>query len=106
MTDFRVVPDALRTQAKELESTSGHYLTSSRYVADNRMGAYVLGVHGRDVATVFNDQLLLAVESKLKQTQKSIQEAAEKIAYVAWVFENKDYEYYQKFGYQNERLGN
>ncbi|MFI9509246.1 type VII secretion target [Nocardia sp. NPDC052566] len=104
MTDFHVVPQALRTQANEIINTAGHYNLAANYVGDHRMPPLTLGIFGKDVASIFND-VATNVHDKLDKGKKSIQSAGEGISTCATNYENVDAQYYREFGYIDEMLG-
>lgn len=105
MTDFRVVPQALRDQAEEVAETAGHYLTASGKLRERRMTDAILGSLCGTIPNLFNE-VLDDVSGKLERGSTQIQQAADALRVCATHYEAVDQYYYQQFNYIDERAGN
>lgn len=106
MTDYRVVPEALRDMATEYQDAGDEW---GRLVAvldgaaaelrDDSLG--LLGQVANFVST-YNDART-AMLKELRQAQQALSDAGDTLGDVARHYEDKDFEYYRKFGYIEER---
>jgi hypothetical protein len=104
VTDFHVVPEALRLQAVEIKNCADHYYSAANEIGAQRMGSRALGIFGDDITRMFND-VLTDVEDKLRAGQRTIKSAGDGLDICATHYEQVDNDYYRKFGYIDDELG-
>ncbi|WP_028479131.1 hypothetical protein [Nocardia sp. CNY236] len=104
MTDFHVVPAALRLQAEEIRQASGHWGSAADWIEKNNLTEDSLGYFGKSIVQTFN-QVAADVSDKLRQGKRAIESASDGIDLCANHFESLDAEYYRRFGYIDEKLG-
>lgn len=107
MTDFRVVPAALKLDADRVRVASDYWATAHLAILNGLpMNEIALGKESSALKIVqtFNECAeKLCV--KLVDGANAIDGAADKLTAVAQHFENVDAEYYRQFGYIDEGLG-
>ncbi|MFC6011528.1 hypothetical protein [Nocardia lasii] len=107
MTDFRVAPDALRTEAERVREAAGWWETAHLGILNvSPMPQDALGNWevAKNIVKTFNT----SAESlciKLKDGTASIDKAADAIGVAARHFENEDAEFYRQYGFIDEKLG-
>jgi uncharacterized protein YukE len=107
VTDYRVVPQALRDMATEYQDAGDEW---ARLVAvlDGHEAALrddALGLLGQvaNFVTTYNDART-AMLKELRQAQQALSDAGDTLGDVARHYEDKEFEYYREFGYLKEKL--
>lgn len=104
MTDFRVVPDALRKMASEYVDAGEEWAAMIRVLESaTTLGEYDLGLLGQlsGFPSSYNSTRDAAVR-ELRQGQQALADAGATLSDVARHYEDKDFEFYRKFGYLDE----
>lgn len=103
MSGYEVVPDALRKTNTQLREAAELWDKAFKALEATRMEQSTMGVVGRmaGVPDTYNEALDIILD-KLMIGKKSIEGAAEELNAVACDYEERDYEYYRKFGYMLE----
>ncbi|MQA87890.1 MAG: hypothetical protein GEV03_25510 [Streptosporangiales bacterium] len=100
MADFRVVPEALRTNVKSLYDAADAWEAAYRALSGKDLAGDDLGRLGRieDVTRSHNETLRKVLEA-LREGANTLQQAGDSLNHVAKVYEAKDAEYYRGFGH-------
>ncbi|EFV13595.1 hypothetical protein [Segniliparus rugosus] len=106
MVDFHVVPEALKKNAEAVVSDADRWKNASNVIEQHKLHPGDLGLPGSfsDIPGAFNRVLDLLIQ-KMRQGESTIRSAGEELGNVANEYENKDFEYYQQFGYTNDKIG-
>ncbi|SDN70701.1 hypothetical protein [Allokutzneria albata] len=106
MTDYRVVPAALRKSVKEIHEAADAW-TESRKVLDglDMRGEYVGELARYEELPQAHNEALGVVVAQLRKGFEALENAALTLKKVADDYESRDAEYYRKFGYIDERIG-
>ncbi|QIS11149.1 hypothetical protein [Nocardia arthritidis] len=102
MTDFRVVPRALRRRSDAIVECSNRYGTAVGLIASKSMGDKVLGRFGEGIPAIFNEAARSVVEA-LGKSGEAVHSAGVGIGECANIYERMDAEFYRRFGYLAEK---
>lgn len=100
MTGYRVVPEALRSTTKEIQEAAELWGQIFKVLDAARMGPLTLGFAGMfaDAPRRYNESLDVILD-KVKNNKEAIEAFAGELDAVARDYEQRDFEYYRKFGY-------
>ncbi|HEX6354104.1 hypothetical protein [Actinophytocola sp.] len=103
MTDFRVAPEALRRMATEYVDAGNEWAKMIAVLDAADLGENDLGLLGQmaQFPAAYDATRNLAVR-ELKQGQEALADAGRVLSDVAKHYEEKDFEFYKKFGYLDE----
>lgn len=101
MVDFRVVPEALRSNVKELDEVAGAWSGAKGKLEHVWMADDALGLLGGN-APARHNAALTEIVKRLGEGYTALHNAAEALKAVAALYAAKDEAYYRKFGYLNE----
>ncbi|MFC9896829.1 type VII secretion target [Nocardia sp. NPDC127579] len=104
MTDFHVVPQSLRTAANEMGDAADNWETAQSEIRQFPLKTGSCGSYAEFAPQAFT-QIADVVATKLVQSKGHISQGVEVLKLAAKLYEEKDYEFYSKFGYQDEQLG-
>ncbi|GAA0508539.1 hypothetical protein GCM10011581_19450 [Saccharopolyspora subtropica] len=100
MTDYSVVPQALRANVKLLFEAADAWDRAYQALSGNELSDDDLGLLGELSAATKNYNAALAEAlQRLKKGQEVLEKAANSLKAVADDYESRDAEYYEKFGY-------
>lgn len=107
MTDFRVVPEALRAMATEYLEAGDEWeqMLAAIDGPAATLGEHDLGFLGQvaGFVTTYNGAREAAVK-ELTKGRESLADAGATLSDIAKHYEDKDFEFYRKFGYVKEEL--
>jgi uncharacterized protein YukE len=107
VTDYRVVPEALRTMATEYVEAGDEWqqMVDAINGPEATLAEHDLGVLGElaGFVTSYNSSRTEAV-NELARGRQSLADAGATLSDVAKHYEEKDFEFYRKFGYVKENL--
>ncbi|MEU6832672.1 type VII secretion target [Nocardia beijingensis] len=101
MTSIRVVPEALRHQARAVAEAATYWDQAKKEIQSHPMRDHALGVLVDDVPQMFN-KICEQVVDHFERSRASIQSAGDGLSNCATVYEQKDHEWYRQFGYLDE----
>lgn len=101
MTSIRVVPEALRYQARSVSDAAEYWDKAKKEIQDHPMQEHALGILLDDVPQMFN-KIREQVAAHFEKGHTSIQNAGIGLGNCATVYEQKDHEWYRQFGYSDE----
>lgn len=100
MTDFQVVPDALRRNVRFLYDAGDCWDAARKALDGEQLGDDALGELGQAHEVVReHNETLEAVLGTLREGVEVLERAGDSLNGVARTYEDKDAEYYEKFGY-------
>ncbi|MGI8306901.1 hypothetical protein [Saccharopolyspora hattusasensis] len=100
MSDYTVVPQALRKNVKFLYDAADAWGKALQALAGKDLDEDDLGLLGSPSSATRNHNLALAdALDRLKEGQEVLEKAASTLKAVADDYESRDAEYYEKFGY-------
>lgn len=100
MTSYKAVPGKLRATTTQLQEAANEWDQAYKVLEATKMGPMTLGIIGKMAGAP--DRYNAALESVLdglKKIKKAIEGAGAELDAVARTYEQKDCEYYEKFGY-------
>jgi hypothetical protein len=107
VTDYRVVPEALRTMATEYLEAGDEWQEMVDVIdgPEATLAEHDLGLLGEmaGFVTTYNSARTEAVK-ELTRGRQSLADAGATLGDVAKHYEDKDFEFYRKFGYVKENL--
>ena len=105
MVDFRVVPEALQANVKFLQEASDAWQEAADKLRGKELAEDDLGLLGQveGVPRKHNEALQSCLD-KLKEGRKALESAARALGQVAAEYRSRDAEYYEQFGYINEKM--
>jgi hypothetical protein len=106
MTDFRVVPAALRKAVTEIDEATANWAGSRAHLEDQFMDGDTLGLLGRSKAV--HDTYNVALKNILDQLdlgRERLAAATNSLNEVAKHYEAMNASAYRRFGYLDERPG-
>jgi uncharacterized protein YukE len=103
MVDFRVVPEALRGNVKELDEVAGAWSGAKDKLQYVWMADDALGLLGGN-APARHNAAVTEIVKRLGEGYTALHNAAESLKAVAELYGAKDEAYYKKFGYLNEEV--
>lgn len=100
MADYRVVPEALRTNVRSLYDVADAWEAAHRALNGKELAEDDMGRLGRiqDVRRSHN-AALAEILTTLREGATTLHEAGDSLNQVAGVYEAKDAEYYTRFGH-------
>jgi hypothetical protein len=106
MTDYHVVPGALRNSVTKLDEASDKWVASNNAIKNRFMDSDTLGLLGRTQAVhdAYN-RALHTVTQRLTEGAGRLKNAADTLNNVAKSYEATDASVYRKFGYIDEKVG-
>ncbi|SDC97198.1 hypothetical protein [Actinokineospora iranica] len=106
MTDYHVVPAALRNAVTKLDEAAGHWGSAHGAIRDHYMGQDTLGLLGRlkNTHEAYN-RALDTVQNRLGEGSQRLTDAGSTLNEVAKHYESVDADEYRKFNYIDEKLG-
>lgn len=101
MTSIRVVPEALRYQARAVSDAAEYWDKAKSEIQAHPMQEHALGVLLDDIPQMFN-KIREQVAAHFDKGQVSIHSAGSGLNACAAFYEQKDHDWYQQFGYTDE----
>jgi hypothetical protein len=106
MTDYHVVPGALRKSVTKLDEASDKWVATNNAIKDRFMDADTLGLLGRtQQAHDAYNRALQTVTKRLTEGAERLKNAADTLNNVAKTYEATDVSVYRKYGYIDEKVG-
>ena len=105
MTDYRVVPGALRSNVKFLHEASDAWGKAHQSLTGMELAGDDLGILGDPSSATRNHNAAIQdALDRLRKGQEVLERAADELKGVADDYESRDAEYYEKFGYLRESM--